>query len=861
MQDQDATHARAGASPSRSPNPTGGRTLDAAFYEALDRAAAIPDLPEGTDRFTIIRLLSRRGFANSLGWYSGLVAQLHYYISCSKSLDWLPGNLRIVWPQVSKTAAELGISEDTVRTNDRKLMLLGAIAFQDSANYSRYGKRALDDAGRPTGPIVEACGIDIAPCPALLPDIQRKWEAYQAAGKKRKALLRRLSKARRHARNALQQAEQEGTLPPNELEALHSAFGDVEPCRRPDRLPLDDLSAACEAAERFHSDLAARIRAASAHVSSSNIPAQARVKPVPQLHTKENPVQDVVAADGASKPPATRSEPPAAPSGPEGGNGSSRETSCLPEDIKGPSGEQVLKALSPRIAQYLPIDREPSMEEFVTAANYARRDLKISPTLWSRACRNMSPGGASLALAHVAAKWDDGAIEETPGAYFDGILKRALAGKLNLGASLWGMVERNAEGAANGAPETPARPTLSPEPPDEPPGPAAPSSDSSGTTDGPPPPPLFPDDPPLRPSRTVANPVVMNRFCAGIGDPDAMRAVWLRLVRKHGRWPYLDEVRDRHAEIHHPGSAVSFFSMFRTSPGVSAEAAEQDPDTRTDKQQAGHRMREIAEGLPENADPWELIRLLRRPGLAAWIGLGSNPEGPIRLLEYWIGSVDEKEWLAGGRPISTVTPQQTMTDLGLSEAEFQDYAQRLHKIGAFVPAGISISEDSGTPNIPLPAKSPPALGEPPPGQIRGQQRMPPSIREAFALIEKMETMTEAERNAIGPAEIDRWLAATAASRMPVPLARFMPPLGVLDCETVIAATRQALPEFRISPRAWKAFCRQQNEFNAVIAVCLVVNELLEHPGPVPEDLPDRLLKQLSTHKGTTAFFNSRKRKS
>ena len=271
-------------------------------------------------------------------------------------------------------------------------------------------------------------------------------------------------------------------------------------------------------------------------------------------------------------------------------------------------------------------------------------------------------------------------------------------------------------------------------------------------------------------------------------------------------------------------------------------------------------MPDFAKGLPKDADPWETIRLLRLPGVAARAGLGRDPEGPVRLLEYWIGSIDEKEWLAGGRPVSTVSPQEAMIDLGLTEAEFLNYARRLRKIGAFVPAEIVIDEDTGTPDTPLPAISPAAFDDLPPVQIRGWERMPPSIRAAHALIEKIETMTEAERDALEPADMDDLLAALAVSRMPVPLARFMPPLGRLDCKTVIAATKQALPEFRISPRAWKAFCRRQDELGAVIAVCITVDEILEHPGPVPDDLPDKILKQLSTHEGTTAFIKSRELK-
>ncbi len=548
MQDQDISARPGGGDSPRSPNPTGGRTLDAAYYEALDRAAVVPDLPEGADRFTITRVLSRQGFARTQGWHPGLVAQLHFYISCSKPLDWRPGNLRIVWPQVSETAAELGVTEDTVRTNDRKLMLLGAIAFQDSANYARYGEREPDRSGRPSGPIVEACGIDIAPSALLLPGLLRNWEAHQAARRKHKSLRRRLSSARRHAQTALQQAERDGIFAPGELEPLRRGLDDTAAHKRPDRLSFDDLSAVCEAAERFHDNLAERIRAASAAVSSGNIPAQARVHPVPQLHTRENPVQEVVAADGLAEPVAESEEPSAAPLGPEREDGSRREASCHPEEIKAPPGEDILEALSHRVARYLPPGREPSVDEFVSAANHARSDMKISPALWGKACRRMTPEGASLAIAHVAAKCDDGKIEKTPGAYFDGILKQALAGKLNLGASLWGMVSRHAEGAASDAPQALAGSPSSSELPDEAPRPDMPSSGATGSGDRPPPTPLFPDDPPLRELRTVANPVAMDRFCAGIADPDGMRELWLGIVRQRGRWPYLDEVKRRYGQ-------------------------------------------------------------------------------------------------------------------------------------------------------------------------------------------------------------------------------------------------------------------------------------------------------------------------
>ena len=368
-----------------------------------------------------------------------------------------------------------------------------------------------------------------------------------AAKRKHKTLRGSLSRARRHARTALDDAARDGIFAPAELEPLHASLADIELCQRPDRLSLEALAATCDAAERFHDDLVARIRSPSADISSGNIPAKARVQPVPQLHTKKNSVQTLVAADLLSDPPSETPETSAAPPGPERGNSSSGETSYRLEDLKAPAGEELLEALSPRIARYLPADREPSMTDFVEAASRARRDLKISPTLWGAACTRMSPGGASLALAHVAAKWDAGKIEKTPGAYFNGVFESALKGDLNLAASLWGMVKNAPEEPAGSPymPASPAGPSTALEGNDRRSGRAPHSSALVITRPASPLPSLFPDDPPPGSSRAIAGLVVMRRFCSHMPDPERadMMQVWRDLVRRRSRWPYLRRSR------------------------------------------------------------------------------------------------------------------------------------------------------------------------------------------------------------------------------------------------------------------------------------------------------------------------------
>ena len=165
--------------------------------------------------------------------------------------------------------------------------------------------------------------------------------------------------------------------------------------------------------------------------------------------------------------------------------------------------------------------------------------------------------------------------------------------------------------------------------------------------------------------------------------------------------------------------------------------------------------------------------------------------------------------------------------------------------------------------VPVPSLSrsrdtlPTALESFQPELFREPGPMPASITEAYELLDKLAFTSEAERNALTPAERDHWLAAQAVNRMRAPLARLMPPFGTLDCKTVIAATKQALPLFGISQCAWEAICRRQHEFNAVVSVCVVVDELLDQSGPIPETLPDRMLRRLSTDKDTDAFLRRR----
>ncbi len=559
MRNQDTTARPGGGESPRGPNPTGARVHYPEHRWAREAADEIDGIPENLDLFEALYYLERDDVADALGCGDCEVKHLRFLLRFAKGKGLLEAGKRpIVCLTKSRTSRLRRISPKKLNDLEYRLAALGAIHWKDSSNYRRY--RTTDEHGQ-----VNAYGVDLAPLVKLIPVLKEKAEGLRREDAERRRLEDQVSAIRRHVRDELRQAMTRHGTDRDALQALLNRVQTLPDRRLMDRLDLEALRSSRSTAIAVQQNARALIDGTESETTDAVSQDSHEVQPelgsqgtpireATIINTRRESCTDVVAADPDHHPSADMPAASAAPPWPERGNGSSGQASHLPEDIKGPAGEQVLEALSPRIARYLPPDRNPSMTDFVEAANRTRRDLKISPTLWAKARRSMSPGGASLALAHVAAKWDDGKIKETPGAYFDGIVKRAMAGELNLGASLWGMVWRHAERPPGAASQTPVRgtSTAAPAPNTTPPG----RSDSEHRS---PPAPLFPDDPPRHPLRTVANPVAIDRFCTDIDDPEGMRTVWLGLVRAHGRWPYLDEVKAHYlAKLGSQASPPSF---------------------------------------------------------------------------------------------------------------------------------------------------------------------------------------------------------------------------------------------------------------------------------------------------------------
>ena len=211
-------------------NPLGGRARRRVHREAEDRAQAFEGLPRGENRFMVVRLLRRIG--RKEGWTQSMIAHLNLLIENTRPHDWLPGAHPIVWLSVQRTARELSISAVQVWRNEQEMLKLGAIAYRDSPNHRRYGRRGGDDR------IVEAYGVDLSPIAGLMPHLAAAAKATAEHEAEWYRLKRNLTVARRHIRAALHCAVLDGDIPEEAAETIRQEMASFCP-RLSQTTPLD----------------------------------------------------------------------------------------------------------------------------------------------------------------------------------------------------------------------------------------------------------------------------------------------------------------------------------------------------------------------------------------------------------------------------------------------------------------------------------------------------------------------------------------------------------------------------------------------------------------------------------------------
>lgn len=112
----------------------------------------------------------------------------------SQPQDWDAGRRPIVWPSNTYLMEQTGFSLSSLKRHVRRLAEAGAIAFEDSPNGKRWGRRNAD------GAIVEAYGFDLSPLAARAEAFEQLYAELQIERALSRQLKREITVRRRMIR-------------------------------------------------------------------------------------------------------------------------------------------------------------------------------------------------------------------------------------------------------------------------------------------------------------------------------------------------------------------------------------------------------------------------------------------------------------------------------------------------------------------------------------------------------------------------------------------------------------------------------------------------------------------------------------
>lgn len=118
----------------------------------------------------------------------------------TQSQDWEEGRRPIVWASNAYLMAQTGFSLSALKRHARRLAEAGVIAFKDSPNGKRWGRRDDD------GIIIEAYGFDLSPMAARAEEFEALQAELQAERELCQFLKRQITVSRRMVRARLEAA-------------------------------------------------------------------------------------------------------------------------------------------------------------------------------------------------------------------------------------------------------------------------------------------------------------------------------------------------------------------------------------------------------------------------------------------------------------------------------------------------------------------------------------------------------------------------------------------------------------------------------------------------------------------------------
>ncbi len=425
----------------------GGRVSSPKFRASLQHAEEFKGLEESTDRFYALKLVKKAG--KSFGFTSELIEMLEYYLIRTNEVDWREGNRPICYQAVITTAQDLEITERQVRNREKALNNLGALTWEDSGNFKRFGVR-----DRETGEIMYAFGVDLSPLSSLIPILEERIEEQKALKALWNERKRQISAYRARIRTLLAEAVHYDEMHDIVI-AVRQAYEEIAYSIRSYHT-LERLGELLEEHKLLYEGLFdvldTVINAVEEITITENTSARDETD-CRHIHSTTSPISNKLDTSRANaqsfqESVVESSEPKEAKTCDQGKiEGEKEKTPQTSYNLEHVTWKMMLGACSDRFKDYIPLHDKPlSWDDLIEAAHALLPVLKINKTVWWDACGTLGRSGAAICVMIIDQKSQDPDDPvRNPGGYMRQMVARAKTGELNLQGSVFGLLKRMEE--------------------------------------------------------------------------------------------------------------------------------------------------------------------------------------------------------------------------------------------------------------------------------------------------------------------------------------------------------------------------------------------------------------------------------
>ncbi len=422
----------------RNPSSAGCRVASQYARQAQAFCENFTGLEEGVDRYDLLLLVKKIG--QQAGFTPRMIQLLDYYMAFTRDCDWEEGSRPIVYQSLSRTALDLGITERQIQKLEQGLFQLGAITWNDSGNYKRYGQRHPV-----TGRILYAYGIELTPLAHLRVKLEQLLAEKQRHDDAWMETKRQISWHRSQLRGTIEELREEGA-DTGRLAYWQDRYEEGAVQLR-SSISLQRMEALLKRHQSLLNEL--RTEAGAGTADKTKTLQRPSIAKETGIQTPGSELEFV-----HYKSTTQESFDESNPSGPPGRGFQESVAAPTELDLKPSSGglEHVsigvaVNAASERFRALLPT--EPNWLDLADAAERLRPDLQISKASWGEACQMLGRTRAALCLliTDQASLRPENAVAQ-PAAYFRSLINRGRAGELQLHRSLFGLLKRSREAAS-----------------------------------------------------------------------------------------------------------------------------------------------------------------------------------------------------------------------------------------------------------------------------------------------------------------------------------------------------------------------------------------------------------------------------